>query len=381
MPRPPLIVIADDLTGAAEMAALAHRHGLSSSVLTQGHPPTSASDVWVFDTDSRLDSPAVAADKVTRLVPAIRALHSALIYKKPDSVLRGPVRAELEALATALGLSRVLLVPANPTLSRTVVTGHYFIDGTPLHQTAFARDPHHPATTNNACALLGADGSFAVHSGAADQPRPAGGITLGDASNEAELDAWAATSADPTTLLAGAADFFAALLRQRGTVVAINIPPAARPPGPTLVISGTTHPGAAANRRAGPHVVARTAAHAIEVAAWAEELRLRLSQSGLALACFEGPISCDRTLPPALRATLAAVAARLTVVHAFSHLIVEGGATAAAITRTLDWTELRLHHAWAPGVASLVPITAPAFTLTLKPGSYSWPAALDPLSL
>jgi hypothetical protein len=31
-------------------------------------------------------------------------------------------------------------------------------------------------------------------------------------------------------------------------------------------------------------------------------------------------------------------------------------------------------------VASLRPTAAPDFTLTLKPGSYPWPAALSPLS-
>jgi hypothetical protein len=126
--------------------------------------------------------------------------------------------------------------------------------------------------------------------------------------------------------------------------------------------------------------VARPAEHPIDIAAWAGELRLRLVQQGLALAYFDGPRSTDPRLPPALRATLAGVATQLNADRAFTHLIVEGGSTAAAITQALDWSELRLHHAWSSGVASLRPISAPLFTLTLKPGSYPWPAALAPLS-
>ena len=380
MPRPPFIVIADDLTGAAEMAASAHRHGLSATVLTRGLAPTSPADVWVFDTDSRLDSAAVAAAKITRLVPTLRALQPALIFKKTDSVLRGPVRAELEALAHALGLTRILLVPANPTLGRTVRAGRYSINGPPLHRSAFGQDPHHPATSDDVCALLGTIGSLALHSRSADQPLPSRGIVVGDASNVTDLDAWAAIAHVSSALLAGASDFFASLLRQRGHTATTARPSAARPPGPTLILSGTTHPDAVVLRHVCPQAVARTAEHPIDIAAWAGELRLRLVQQGLALAYFDGPLSNDPTLSLALRATLAGVATHLIADRAFTHLIVEGGSTAAGITHALDWSELRLHHAWSPGVASLRPASAPHFTLTLKPGSYSWPSALAPLS-
>jgi uncharacterized protein YgbK (DUF1537 family) len=379
MPQPPIIVIADDLTGAAEMAASAHHHGLSATVLTRGLAPTFDADVWVFDTDSRLDSPEVAAAKITRLIPTLRALQPALVYKKTDSVLRGPVRAELEALANTLGLAKILLVPANPQLGRTVRAGRYSVNGVPLHQTAFGQEPHHPAITDDVCALLGAIGSLAVHSRSSDQPLPAIGIVVGDTSNVADLDAWAAISSESSALLAGASEFYAALLRQRGYSASAARPDAARPPGPILILSGTTHPDAAALRRACPQTVARPARHQIDVAAWADELRLRLDQQGLALACFDGPPSTDPTLSPALRATLAGVASHLIADRAFTHLMIEGGATAAAITRALDWNELRLHYAWSPGVASLRPASAPHFTLTLKPGSYPWPAALAPL--
>src|SRR4051812_19714049 len=118
MPRLPLVVIADDLTGAAEIAAIGHRHGLSASVISAGSQATEDVELLVFDTDSRLDEPDVAAEKISTLARALRERPRALIYKKTDSVLRGPVRAELEALARGLDTPRVLLVPANPALKR-----------------------------------------------------------------------------------------------------------------------------------------------------------------------------------------------------------------------------------------------------------------------
>jgi uncharacterized protein YgbK (DUF1537 family) len=203
---------------------------------------------------------------------------------------------------------------------------------------------------------------------------------VGDAASPADLDTWAALPRDAATLLAGAADFFAALLRARGHRLAPLSPAASRLAGPTLILSGTTHPGSAASRSGGRHVAARPAGYPLDIPAWADEIRLRLKQDQVALACFAGPISTDPALPPRLRTALAEIAVTLAAERSFTHLIVEGGATAAAITQALDWRELRLQHAWAPGVASLRPTAAPDFTLTLKPGSYPWPAALSPLS-
>ena len=371
--RVPIVVIADDLTGAAEIAGLAQRYGLSAKVLTEGGAPTSVTDVLVFDTDSRLDSPAIGAAKISRLVPTVLALRPALIYKKSDSVMRGPVRAELETLATALGLGRALLVPASPSLGRTVQVGRYLINGTALQQTAFGSDPHHPAATDDVCALLGTCGSFPVHVGVADRPLPATGIVVGDATSHADLDTWAATACDSSTLLAGASDFFGALLRQSSRTLAPVPPEVPRPPGPTLILSGTVHPA----RLAGPQRVARPAKHYVDHFAWAGEIRQCLVWHGVAIACFEGPISTDATLPFALRAALADVAYILNGDRSFAHLMVEGGTTAAAITRALDWSELTLEHAWAPGVSSLRPAAAAGLTLTLKPGSYPWPDALS----
>ena len=122
--------------------------------------------------------------------------------------------------------------------------------------------------------------------------------------------------------------------------------------------------------------MARPAKHYVDHFAWAGEIRQCLVWHGVAIACFEGPISTDATLPFALRAALADVAYILNGDRSFAHLMVEGGTTAAAITRALDWSELTLEHAWAPGVSSLRPAAAAGLTLTLKPGSYPWPDAL-----
>ena len=63
-----IVVIADDLSGAAELAGAALRHGLSAEVQTVFFPDTNA-DVVCVDTDSRLLPPAEAARKVAAITP------------------------------------------------------------------------------------------------------------------------------------------------------------------------------------------------------------------------------------------------------------------------------------------------------------------------
>src|SRR5688572_13690217 len=151
-----IVVIADDLSGAAELAAVAARHGLSAEVHTVFDPGSEA-DVVCIDTDSRLLAPAIAAERVANVARCVAAAKPAWIFKKCDSVLRGPVLAEARAVAAAVGRSRIFLLPANPSLDRTISGGIYRIAGRPLHEMAFARDPIHPRFTSDVKVLLGDD--------------------------------------------------------------------------------------------------------------------------------------------------------------------------------------------------------------------------------
>src|SRR5687768_7538591 len=97
-----VLVIADDLTGAAEIAGVGHRYGLPTRLLRRRRPVEGCEPgLTVLDTDSRLLPPADAARVVGDVVSAVRGHDIDLVYKKVDSVLRGPVRAEVDALRAA----------------------------------------------------------------------------------------------------------------------------------------------------------------------------------------------------------------------------------------------------------------------------------------
>jgi D-threonate/D-erythronate kinase len=126
-----LVIVADDLTGAADSAALMTRRGRTSIVLEAGGE-WPADDVLAVDTDSRHREPAVAAAAVTDATRRAVSL-GAQVVKKIDSTLRGNVAAELRAMSdvfAASGEHRLLVVaPAFPATGRTTVDGVVHVDG------------------------------------------------------------------------------------------------------------------------------------------------------------------------------------------------------------------------------------------------------------
>src|SRR5262245_26364208 len=83
-------VIADDLTGAAELAAVGFRHGLKSEILIDGKP-SGAPNLCCLDTDSRSCPLAEAAQRAADAARTLTNAGAKWIYKKTDSVLRGNV--------------------------------------------------------------------------------------------------------------------------------------------------------------------------------------------------------------------------------------------------------------------------------------------------
>jgi len=136
-------VIADDLTGAAELGAVGLRHGLSAEIVRNGGRPGGA-DLVCIDTDSRSCTPLEAARRAAEAAKMLRVAGAKWIYKKLDSVLRGNVTSEVEAVMKQLNFNRALLLPANPSLGRIIRNGEYFVQGKPINRTEFARDPEYP---------------------------------------------------------------------------------------------------------------------------------------------------------------------------------------------------------------------------------------------
>ena len=117
-----ILVITDDLSGAAELAGIAFAHGLTAEVQTEFQPRTEA-QVICLDTDTRSLKPNGAVAVLQKLARRIKAASPEFIFKKTDSALRGNIGAELGVLLEITARVRAVFVPANPSRGRTIRGG------------------------------------------------------------------------------------------------------------------------------------------------------------------------------------------------------------------------------------------------------------------
>ena len=143
-----LLVIADDFTGALDTGIQFAREGTKTCVAigTGGTlAQRSSFPVVVIDSETRHLPHIEAYETVCKLVNEARAAGVEYIYKKTESALRGCVGAELTAALDAWPEAEELaFVPAFPKMRRTTKDGVQYIDGVPVSESAFGRDPFEP---------------------------------------------------------------------------------------------------------------------------------------------------------------------------------------------------------------------------------------------
>jgi len=360
-------VLADDFSGAAEIAGVGFRYGLAAAVqLDPGSTP--ACDLAVLDSDSRSRSQADAVRLVGSVVD-----QGNWVFKKIDSVLRGHVLAEIQPFLQSARYRRALVVPFNPELGRTIKDGVYRIGGRPINQTPFRDDPEYPALVSDVRTMLAA-GTGGVRVCRVSESLPETGVVIGEGETPEELRGWA-ERVDETTLPVGAAPFFAALLQSRGRAVARR--QCQEPAGKVLVVSGTTARVVdwRCARKAGevrilpmPEAVFHTGSREF-LADWVKKVGVALDETGFAAASIGGTQMLDRSQSARLAGHLADLAASVLARHAVDQLWLEGGATASAVIRKMGWMGLRVAGELGPGVVQLrPPIGSPL--VTVKPGSY-----------
>jgi uncharacterized protein YgbK (DUF1537 family) len=170
----PVLIIADDLSGAADCGIACSCHGLETLVhleranAASAQPPNlSGVDVVAVDTDTRSlphrEAAAVVADIVRRYDRDLNQDEPCLLFKKIDSTLRGPFGAELAAALLARRaawpqLSRivVLLAPAFPAQGRTTLHARQLVHGQPIESTEFSQAETGTQQSDMAAALRAA---------------------------------------------------------------------------------------------------------------------------------------------------------------------------------------------------------------------------------
>ena len=129
-----MLILADDLTGAADAAAAFAISGRSTHVVLApaADPVTAlAGDVVAVDVDSRAMDEDAAVAATAAAFERYRRHSADGVFVKIDSTMRGHVRRTVETVLAAIAVrpSRVVVCPAFPLLGRTVVDGAVHVDG------------------------------------------------------------------------------------------------------------------------------------------------------------------------------------------------------------------------------------------------------------
>ena len=371
-----IIVIADDITGAAELAGIGLRYGLRVKLSADAEDHEQI-DLLVIYTNTRSLQKEQAVNEMKQLAAKARRLQPKFIYKKTDSVLRGHVVAELEAQMDVLGFKKALLVPANPVLGRTIEDGRYYIKGQALNETNFSRDPEYPAKTSVVKELLAGGKTGVSVQGAGNQLLP--GVNVGATKTEEDFRQWAAYQNQDLTL-AGGGFFFDVLLATNN--VRHNKQLEENLQYPVLFVIGTAFRKNESTLSQNENVVSAMPQDLFSdermdqerIDQWSKEIIAKIKKENSAVIKIGNK---EKGNPELLRSKLAMVVkcvVRQTTIH---ELIIEGGSTAFSVIDDLGWNQFTPVAELSYGVVKLKVDDEDEVFLTIKPGSYPWPSTWD----
>jgi len=222
--RPVLGVIADDFTGATDVAGMLVQAGMNT-LLAIGVPTESAAldaDAVVVALKSRTAPAADAVRDALAAMQRLRACDCRRFYFKVcstfDSTPRGNIGPVAQALMAALGTDFAIACPAFPENGRSVYRGHLFVGDALLSDTGMREHPLTPMTDANLVRWLQAQTPLRV--GLLRQDAVAAGvdavsarvaalraegvrIAIADAIDNADLRTLGAACADLPLLIAG----------------------------------------------------------------------------------------------------------------------------------------------------------------------------------
>ncbi len=127
------VIIADDLTGACDtgikLAARGHEVEVVLDARFLPEKPLHGGGIsYTINTNTRSAETDEAYRTVYRVTSAMNAMQPCLLYKKIDSVLRGNLVVEIDAVLDAAGLETALIAPALPQSGRVVRNGVLYVD-------------------------------------------------------------------------------------------------------------------------------------------------------------------------------------------------------------------------------------------------------------
>jgi uncharacterized protein YgbK (DUF1537 family) len=236
-----LVILADDLTGAADSAARCVQAGLAAVVwLDDAATPAVTTPVLARSTDSRALPPDEAAARVRAALAQLPPMDTAIFYKKIDSTLRGNLGAELDAVADHWPARPLVICPAFPAQGRGLEAGLLRFAGseTPRHLPTLLAAQSRLPTGSIGLAEVRAGEAVLAQRLAAVQAQGARLIVV-DGMAEADLAVIVAAARRNGMLLCGSAGMVAPLAASLAPQAAHAPVAMEAVPGPILMVVGS----------------------------------------------------------------------------------------------------------------------------------------------
>lgn len=392
--------IADDFTGATDLATMLRRSGHRVAVVV-GHADaadlnTETLDAVVVALKSRTAPIEAAVEQTRGAVDLLRRLGAHRFYVKYcstfDSTPRGNIGPMLDAVREAVGAPRCVVVPALPANGRTVYQGHLFVGADLLERSPMRHHPLTPMTASRVADLLQPQtrervaevGHERVRQGvdglrvALDEAN--GTYVVADAIDDRDLQTIGAATADDI-LVSGGSGLALGISGPGGVDAAWSAPPQRR----RVVLCGSV---SARSLNQIAHAARTQPVFTVDVTAAAHDPSAAADmvvdwvraqeESSTPVVCAAR--SRDEVVDPAatasdpaeiVEAVLSLTARRLVEEGTSTALVVAGGETSGAVVGALGATTLLIGPEIAPGVCwSLAEASGRPVALALKSGNF-----------
>lgn len=409
MNRPMLGCIADDFTGATDLAGMLVRAGLRTVQMigVPQDPLPESIDAVVIALKSRTLPAVEAISESLAALEKLRAAGCRQFYFKYcstfDSTDAGNIGPVTDALMTALGEDFTIACPAFPENQRTIFKGYLFVGDVLLGESGMRDHPLTPMTDSNLVRVLQrqttrkvglidysivAAGTSAIRSRIERLRAESVGIAIVDATSNPDLLAIGAACDMLKLVTAGSGialglpQNFANLPAEASTVASLDYPVGAR-----AVISGscsvatrgqvehfisTGHPAFLVDPTSlaeGDDVVGKALAWAIPLLALGRVPLIYATAAPEKVRQVQAQLGADRA-GTLIEAGLASISRGL-VEAGVRRLIVAGGETSGAVVTKLGVRGLRIGRQIDPGVPWTVTLGASTpLALALKSGNF-----------
>lgn len=392
--------IADDFTGATDLATMLRRSGHRVAVVNGAVDPSNLDpgelDAVVVALKSRTAPVDVAVAQTRDAVGLLRGLGASRFYVKYcstfDSTPQGNIGPMLDAAREAVGATRSVVVPSLPANGRTVYLGHLFVGSELLEHSPMRHHPLTPMTASRVADLLAPQTPEPVTEVRLDRVRQGvpqlrsaleetpGTYVVVDAIDDDDLATIGLATADDV-LVSGGSGLALGISGPGGSRASWSAPPAKR----RVVLCGSV---SARSLEQIAHAARSQPVFTIDVPAAARDTGAAVDQvvswvrdqaeDSAPVVCAarrreEVVASAGAGFDPgqAVESVLSLAARRLVEEGTSGALVVAGGETSGAVVGALGASTLLIGPEIAPGVCwSLVEVSGETVALALKSGNF-----------